>query len=270
MPKKCWRHLVGRSAPCQKRPLPPVEQKQFLDTSRGWLGPGRQGHLRATGSVCRDDEGQGVDTCHAQRSRRHRGGRRHLSGRNVQCRQRRLPNIAFTRKQPEPFLRPCCPNRAPTSKATCGPVPICWKRPDTPTVPKDFDDLIRILDSEIRLITPTDPEGEDEARNQPRLAKPGRDTTNSPTTISCRHCGTGSLASKRKRGVAEPNCCWRIGRPSGTARPENRQLPSLMQWCQIQLAHRQEELDAAAAEDDGPGRTGIMRCGAWPLFYCSR
>src|SRR5207237_1095408 len=28
--------------------------------------------------------------------------------------------------------------------------------------PKDFDDLIRILDSEIRLITPTDPEGKDE------------------------------------------------------------------------------------------------------------
>ena len=25
--------------------------------------------------------------------------------------------------------------------------------------PKDFDDLLRILDSEIRLITPTDPEG---------------------------------------------------------------------------------------------------------------
>jgi hypothetical protein len=29
--------------------------------------------------------------------------------------------------------------------------------------PKDFDDLIRILDSEIRLITPTDPEGKEEA-----------------------------------------------------------------------------------------------------------
>ena len=28
-------------------------------------------------------------------------------------------------------------------------------------VPKDFDDLIRILDSEIRLITPTDPEGKE-------------------------------------------------------------------------------------------------------------
>src|SRR5262249_42198168 len=28
---------------------------------------------------------------------------------------------------------------------------------------KDFDDLLRILDSEIRLITPTDPEGKDDA-----------------------------------------------------------------------------------------------------------
>jgi hypothetical protein len=29
--------------------------------------------------------------------------------------------------------------------------------------PKDFDDLIRILDGEIRLITPTDPEGNEDA-----------------------------------------------------------------------------------------------------------
>src|SRR4029077_10177028 len=28
--------------------------------------------------------------------------------------------------------------------------------------PRDFDDLIRILDTELRLITPTDPEGKDE------------------------------------------------------------------------------------------------------------
>ena len=36
--------------------------------------------------------------------------------------------------------------------------------------PKDFDDLIRILDGEIRLITPTDPEGKDEAEDPPRHA----------------------------------------------------------------------------------------------------
>ena len=33
--------------------------------------------------------------------------------------------------------------------------------------PKDFDDLIRILDSEIRLITPTDPEGKEGDRPPP-------------------------------------------------------------------------------------------------------
>ena len=33
--------------------------------------------------------------------------------------------------------------------------------------PKDFDDLIRILDGEIRLITPTDPEGKEEAEIPP-------------------------------------------------------------------------------------------------------
>jgi len=37
--------------------------------------------------------------------------------------------------------------------------------------PKDFDDLIRILDSEIRLITPTDPEGKEEASAS--SSKPG-------------------------------------------------------------------------------------------------
>ena len=45
--------------------------------------------------------------------------------------------------------------------------------------PKDFDDLIRILDSEIRLITPTDPEGKDADE---RFRSPGqagrRNTTN--------------------------------------------------------------------------------------------
>ena len=34
-------------------------------TGRGGLGPGRQGHLRPAGPVCRDDEGQAVDARHA-------------------------------------------------------------------------------------------------------------------------------------------------------------------------------------------------------------
>src|SRR5438270_367047 len=40
--------------------------------------------------------------------------------------------------------------------------------------PKDFDDLIRILDNEIRLITPTDPEGKDASSDSVLQTKPGQ------------------------------------------------------------------------------------------------
>ena len=68
--------------------------------------------------------------------------------------------------------------------------------------PRDFDDLLRILDGEIRLLTPTDPEGVDEAAfvdRIPILSVSDRigilshapATTNSPTTTWCLRCGTG-------------------------------------------------------------------------------
>ena len=44
--------------------------------------------------------------------------------------------------------------------------------------PKDFDDLIRILDSEIRLITPTDPEGKEADGDSVSRPSRGRNTTN--------------------------------------------------------------------------------------------
>jgi len=43
--------------------------------------------------------------------------------------------------------------------------------------PKDFDDLIRILDSEIRLITPTDPESKETDGDSALQTKPGLNTT---------------------------------------------------------------------------------------------
>ena len=55
--------------------------------------------------------------------------------------------------------------------------------------PRDFDDLIHILDPELRLITPTDPEGS-QVKSQPRPHRAGN-TTNSPTTIWFTPCGTG-------------------------------------------------------------------------------
>ena len=70
--------------------------------------------------------------------------------------------------------------------------------------PKDFDDLIRILDSEIRLITPTDPEGKEQT--------PGSRHDSSERYYQLRAmitsfipCETGSPASKKRRAAAALN-----------------------------------------------------------------
>ncbi len=96
---------------------------------------------------------------------------------------------------------------------------------------RDFDDLLRILDSEIRLVTPTDPEGKD-------------DTDPSPLQSGAKHYQLTHdylvpsllewLTRKQKetrRGRAELLLADRAS--VWVARPENRQLPSLLQWLQI-------------------------------------
>ncbi|MDB5386946.1 MAG: stkP 5 [Planctomycetaceae bacterium] len=99
--------------------------------------------------------------------------------------------------------------------------------------PKDFADLITILDSEIRLITPTDPEGKDDSETSKRqLGEKYYQLTHDYLVPSLRDW----LARKQKetsRGRAEllltdRSIMWNI-------RPENRQLPSLWQWLQIRL-----------------------------------
>ena len=149
--------------------------------------------------------------------------------------------------------------------------------------PKDFDDLIRILDGEIRLITPTDPEGEEDAG----VAAFAR-TRENPDVAAHPHSGECGytryyqlthdylvpslrdwLTRKQKetrRGRAELLLADRAA--VWNARPENRQLPSLLQWFQYPLADAEEELDAAAAEDDEEGGMVSWRARRpfWPCF----
>jgi serine/threonine protein kinase len=96
---------------------------------------------------------------------------------------------------------------------------------------KDFADLLRILDSEIRLITPTDPEGKDDAA--PAVVPAGGryyQLTHDYLVHSLRDW----LSRKQKetrRGRAELLLADRAA--VWNARPENRQLPSLLPWLQI-------------------------------------
>jgi formylglycine-generating enzyme required for sulfatase activity len=97
--------------------------------------------------------------------------------------------------------------------------------------PRDFDDLIRILDSEIRFITPTDPEGKDDV--DPSTVPAGAkyyQLTHDYLVPSLRDWLTRKQKETR-RGRAELLLADRAA--VWNARPENRQLPSLLQWLQI-------------------------------------
>jgi len=97
--------------------------------------------------------------------------------------------------------------------------------------PRDFDDLLRILDSEIRLITPTDPEGKDDLA-PPALGGGGQyyQLTHDYMVPALRDWLTRKQKETR-RGRAELLLADRAA--VWNARPENRQLPSLLQWVQI-------------------------------------
>src|SRR5262249_10215996 len=87
------------------------------------------------------------------------------------------------------------------------------------------------LDSEIRLITPTDPEGKDDA-SPSTLQAGGKyyQLTHDYLVHSLRDWLTRKQKETR-RGRAELLLADRAG--GWNARPDNRQLPSLLQWLQI-------------------------------------
>src|SRR5262249_6103399 len=96
---------------------------------------------------------------------------------------------------------------------------------------RDFDDLLRILDSELRLLTPTDPEGKDAA--DPATVPAGAkyyQLTHDYLVHSLRQWLTRKQKETR-RGRAELLLADRAS--VWNSRPENRQLPSLLQWLQI-------------------------------------
>ncbi len=105
------------------------------------------------------------------------------------------------------------------------------------TRPKDFDDLFRLLDAEIRLISPTDPEGKtnpDGSVHESASSLPAGvrhyQLTHDYLVPSLREWLTRKQRETRKGRaellLADRTSVWH-------ARPENRQLPTLWQWCGI-------------------------------------
>jgi formylglycine-generating enzyme required for sulfatase activity len=108
--------------------------------------------------------------------------------------------------------------------------------------PKEFDDLLGILDGELRLITPTDPEGKTDLG--PSTTEPGAryyQLTHDYLVPSLRAWLTRKQKETR-RGRAELLLADRAA--VWNARPENRQLPSLSPWVQIRWHTRKKDWTA--------------------------
>jgi serine/threonine protein kinase/formylglycine-generating enzyme required for sulfatase activity len=106
--------------------------------------------------------------------------------------------------------------------------------------PRHFDDLIRILDNEVRLITPTDPEGKEADGEAVLRTKPGQkyyQLTHDYLVHSIREWLTRKQKETR-RGRAELLLADRAA--VWSARPERRQLPSLLQWLQLRWFTRKQ------------------------------
>ena len=105
--------------------------------------------------------------------------------------------------------------------------------------PKDFDDLIRILDSEIRLITPTDPEGKEEAsRSSMKAGEKYYQLTHDYLVHSLRDWLTRKQKETR-RGRAELRLADRAA--VWNAKPENRRLPYCWEYIDIRLLTRKRD-----------------------------
>ena len=111
--------------------------------------------------------------------------------------------------------------------------------------PRDFDTLLAILGTELRLITPTDPRGPDpdDDLNSPAIT-PGVITTSRTTTLS-RRCANGStarssetIAGRAAIRLAERTAEW-------TARRSRRYLPSWWEWLVIVLFTRRSRRSPA-------------------------
>lgn len=109
---------------------------------------------------------------------------------------------------------------------------------------KDFEALLRILQTEVRLITPIDPGArtDDRERVADTAASPYYQLTHDYLVPSLRHWLTRKQKETRK-GRAEIYLADQAA--SWNAKPENRQLPALWHWLQIRWLTRKKSWSSA-------------------------
>jgi serine/threonine protein kinase/formylglycine-generating enzyme required for sulfatase activity len=113
--------------------------------------------------------------------------------------------------------------------------------------PGDFDGLIRVLDSELRLITPTDPEGvagdewrvagEEQRESVPSTHHPPPATRHYQLTHDYLVHSLRDWLTRKQRETRRGRAELRLSERSAlwNSKPENRHLPSIWEWASIRL-----------------------------------
>ena len=105
--------------------------------------------------------------------------------------------------------------------------------------PNEFDDLLRILDNELRLISPIEPEvSESDGQTKTQVGEKFFLLTHDYLVPSIRVWLTRKQQETR-RGRAELQLVDRAS--LWNAKPENRQLPSLLEWTNIRLLTKKKD-----------------------------
>jgi serine/threonine protein kinase/formylglycine-generating enzyme required for sulfatase activity len=109
--------------------------------------------------------------------------------------------------------------------------------------PGDFEALLRLLDGELRLITPTDPEGVEGDGSTPRPAGGKYYQLTHDYLIHSLRDWLTRRQKETRRGRAELRLAERAS--SWNAKPENRYLPAWWEWVNIRLLTRKKDWTAS-------------------------
>ncbi len=133
-------------------------------TRRGGAGSRWQRGAGAAQPVCRNGKGATLGARDIAGGGRRGRRRRLLPGTDLYALRRLRPNIVVTKKRPAPYCNALLPNAKTDLKGHQRSQAELLEASGYAGRPNEFRELIRVLDAELRLITPTDPEEKDEGR----------------------------------------------------------------------------------------------------------
>ena len=249
------------------------DQETVPRPGRRGPGPGRQGRSRC-GWPClprwsRASPGR-RRPCGRSAARRGSASR---SSKRPSAPRPRLPSTASTRRPPRPCSKALLPETGTDIKGQMRSEAELREASGYAARPRDFDDLIRILDHELRLITPTDPEGmtDDGGRMSRRSGRPTILLSLIPTHLILILHPSVLPAHPRLPGplaprLADPQAAGdppgpgraAAGRTGGALERQAREPPPALGpgVGEHPAADQEARLDRAAAADDAAGGSG--------------